>query len=182
MPARLGRPAPLKCGSLLPLCDVVRSSQTMRMAPLCQPQKRRPWLPKRVEAIPPASWHLCVRFLHCLKQPLVQCRQKRWLHIAKCQAHPKIRLRICNTRISLEKVRVGEDFHENMRTGWKGIGHVKVAAIQAEITNADKDPGARGNFHNLCCSHKGIPRGTPTVRYRTIAPRICSSQDCTSMA
>jgi hypothetical protein len=112
-----------------------------------------------------------VQFLHCLKQPFLQRRQKMWLYVTECQAHPKIRVGIQNTRASLKKVRVREYLHKNMSATWERIGHVNVTTIQAEIADARLHWGTGDLLHDLRRGHKGIPRSTSALHRRRVALR-----------
>ena len=55
-----------------------------------------------------------------------------------------------NTRVRLKKIRVREYLHENMCATWKRVGHIKVTAIHAEITDASLHPRTGANLHDLC--------------------------------
>src|SRR5712692_4222546 len=99
----------------------------------------------------------------CGEEPLFQHGEKLRAGLAEVHADAEIGLRVDNGPDRFKEFALAVNLYPDLRVLRQGIGHVQVAAVEAELGHARSDAGLRRLVHHLSSGDKWITRRSATL-------------------
>src|SRR5713226_8478140 len=97
------------------------------------------------------------------EEPLFQHGDKLRAGLAEGHANAKVSLRVDDGSGRFKESTLAVNLDLDLRVLREGIGHVQVAAVETELSDARSDGGLRGLVHHLCGGDKWITRRAATL-------------------
>src|SRR4029077_2280896 len=99
----------------------------------------------------------------CGEEPLFQHGEKLRAGLAESHANAEIGLRVDNGSGRFKEFSLAVNLDLDLRVLRQGIGHVQVAAVEAELSHARGDTGLRGLVNPRGGGDEGITRRSATL-------------------